>query len=159
MPHKTKSTTTVSSKKTKQKNAYVECKQAPTIVLFSLRRIPNVPNLLFRLRRRGKEVFISFFRLPRIRKKVLLPKKKTPSAKKKASNIVFSVRRKMLRVKNRVLRCAQPASPRLLRQTAIFYSNVAPAQQQNSLLRPSYTPVCIIGVLYIRSPRWSSVYP
>ena len=38
----------------------------------------------------------------------------------------------MLRAKDRLLRRAQPASGRVLRATAIFDQNVAPAQQRGS---------------------------
>jgi len=50
----------------------------------------------------------------------VLQKKKSPTANKKGRNKIFRLRRKMLRAQNRVLRCAQLGSPRLLRKTAIW---------------------------------------
>ena len=52
-----------------------------------------------------------------------------PKAKKRRANF-FGLRRKMLRAQNRVSRCAQPASRRLLRTTGILTKYCARARAQ-----------------------------
>ena len=50
---------------------------------------------------------------------------------KKKRNIFFRLRRKMLGAQNRVLRCAQPASRWMLRETAIL-TQMGQRKQLNS---------------------------
>ena len=68
---------------------------------------------------------LSFFlRLRRIKKKVT--SFSPPTAKKRAATTVFRLRRKMLRLKNRLLRCAQPALAAAVAQNRYYFDqNVA----------------------------------
>ena len=92
------------------------------------RRIPDTEKRLlsfFRLRQIGKGAYFVFIfaYVRRFRKKGLyffFLFSFFTSGTKKARNVCFRLRRKMLRAKNRVLRCAHPASRRLLRKTAIL---------------------------------------
>ena len=68
---------------------------------------------------------LSFFlRLRRIKKKAT--SFSPPTAKKRAATTVFRLRRKMLRLKNRLLRCAQPALAAAVAQNRYYFDqNVA----------------------------------
>ena len=77
----------------------------------TLRRIAEGTNLFLSTTANSKK-YVFFFRLRRIREK--MPQFFF------GRNEIFRLRRKRLRAQNRVVRCAQPASPRLLRRTAIL---------------------------------------
>ena len=88
----------------------------------SLRRIAKGANF-FLSTTANREIDLLFFRLQRIAKKVLNLFFLLRRIRKKDAPLFFRLlrqRRKMLRAQNRVLRCGQPASRRLLRKTAIL---------------------------------------